>query len=87
MTVEALSKKWKSLRDSYIRARANINKKLASGSSAEEKVQAEKLRRTHKHYDLLMFLDDSLTTRRFVTIEMDIFTISSYVKFCNKKRY
>lgn len=66
MTVEAVSRKWKNIRDSFIRARANINKKLASGSSAEEKVMAEKLKRNHRNYELLMFLDDTLTTRRLV---------------------
>lgn len=57
MTVDEISKKWKNIRDSYIRARSNINKKICSGSSASQKIAAEKIWEKHKNYELLKFLD------------------------------
>ncbi|CAG9771715.1 unnamed protein product [Ceutorhynchus assimilis] len=67
ITVDAIAKKWKNMRDSFMRVRANIKKKISSGSSAEEKLQAERLKRSHRNYELLMFLEDSLTCRRTST--------------------
>lgn len=64
ITSDAIAKKWKNIRDSFMRVRANIKKKKSSGSSAEEKLQADRLKNNHRNYELLMFLDDSLTSRR-----------------------
>lgn len=62
--IENIMKKWKNIRDSYMRVRANVRKKSRSGASAEEKIMAEKLKKSHKHFELLSFLEDSLTTNR-----------------------
>lgn len=58
--MKEISARWKNIRDSYIRARANINRKIASGASAAEKLKAESIKVKHKHYSLLQFLDDTL---------------------------
>ncbi|KAJ8938015.1 hypothetical protein NQ314_011627 [Rhamnusium bicolor] len=42
MSVEEVRGKWKSIRDSFIRARNNYKKRIPSGTSAEQKLEAEK---------------------------------------------
>lgn len=64
VTTKQISSRWKNIRDSYVRARVNIQKKIASGSSSSEKLKADSIRNKHKHYELLEFLDDTLWTRR-----------------------
>ncbi|XP_044746886.1 uncharacterized protein LOC123308336 [Coccinella septempunctata] len=46
-----------------MRARSTISRRVSSGSSAEQKLHAERIRRNHKHFELLTFLDKTLATR------------------------
>lgn len=56
-SVEDLQKKWKYLRDSYIRARKRVTQYVPSGSGASVSIDPG-----FRHYDLLKFLDDGASS-------------------------
>ncbi|XP_031327643.1 uncharacterized protein LOC116158914 [Photinus pyralis] len=67
-TIEDLQKKWKYLRDCYIRARKKVTQYIPSGSGALQKVDPG-----FRHYALMTFLnDDTTSTQRTVCSVPDI---------------
>lgn len=57
-------KKWKNIRDSFLRARKNVNQKISSGSSSETKLKCDKIKKSHKYFEQLQFLEDTIAPRR-----------------------
>jgi len=57
--VEAMTQRWKHLRDSYMKARKKMQGYVQSGSRAES---GHPLRSSFAHYEEMRFLDDTVKT-------------------------
>lgn len=74
MSVNDITKRWKYLRDRYIRVRKECNKTLPSGSAAN----SQPLKKC-PHYMLMQFLNDVLDNKRYFKLNKYTFVIISQI--------
>lgn len=62
MTMDDAMKRWKYLRDCYIRYKRQVNAYVPSGSAAQPK----KKQKVFRFYEIMQFLDDQLESTRHI---------------------
>lgn len=65
LSIAELSKKWKTLRDYYMKVNGDIETRISNGSPATQKIDQKS--KTWKHYYAMKFLDDSFEKRKTVS--------------------
>ncbi|KAG5864526.1 hypothetical protein JTB14_002378 [Gonioctena quinquepunctata] len=61
LTPDILQKKWKNLRDKYIKTKAELDTYIPSGSAAKKK------KKIWKHFEAMAFLSDTVSRRRTIS--------------------